>query len=290
MRRRSLVRIATAVVLTSFAGGGTPTASAGPVVDAYYVSLGDSLAVGYQPGQGETRSGYVDDLWRTVRETMPNLAKRKFGCAGETSESLFSGVGSPCEYAEGSQLAAAVAFITSHPGQVPFVTIDIGSNDVVNACLDFDTAVLNRQCVEELMPALRDRVTQIVDALRDAAGPDVPILGMTYHNPFLGLWVLPHGHRLARNAQRGWTVFDAALTEAFEEAGAVVADVGATFQVENFEGTATWRGEEVPRNVALACRWTWFCSEEAFGDPHPNDVGYRKIANTLHRVLEPLLV
>jgi lysophospholipase L1-like esterase len=286
MRRRSMFLIAITVVVTTFASG-VPPAPAGPVADAYYVSLGDSMAVGYQPGRGETREGYVDNLWRTVRESMPSLAKRKFGCAGETSESLISGVGSPCEYVEGSQLDAAVAFLAGHPGQVPFVTIDIGSNDVVNACLDLRSGRLDRACLEDLLPDLRARVTQIVDALQAAAGPDVPILGMTYHNPFLGLWVVPHGHRLARIAQRGWVIFNAALVEAYGAAGAVVADVGATFQVANFEDSAAWRGEEVPRNVALACRWTWFCSEEAFGDPHPNDVGYRKIATTLHRALEP---
>jgi lysophospholipase L1-like esterase len=288
MRRRASILVVFAILGSSLATG-VPTAQAGPADDAFYISLGDSLAVGYQPGQGETQKGYVDVLWRTVREALPTLVRQKLGCAGETSASLISGDGSPCTYPEGSQLDAAVAFIGSHAGQVPFITIDIGSNDVVEACFDFDTAQFDQSCVEDLVPELQDRVTQIVDALRAAAGPDVPILGMTYYNPFLGLWILPHGHPLARKAQRAWAVFDAGLTEAYADAGAVVVDVAATFKVEEFEDTARLNGKRVPLNVALACRWTWFCSDEAFGDPHANSTGYKKIARTFHDALEPLL-
>jgi lysophospholipase L1-like esterase len=191
MRRRVSLLIAITIVVSSFAVG-MPSAPAGPVADAFYVSLGDSLAVGFQPGQGETRDGYVDVLWRTVREAMPALARQKLGCAGETSESLITGDGSPCDYAEGSQLDAAAAFIASHGGQVPFITIDIGGNDVIEGCLDFDAAELDRTCVEDLVPALKDNVTEIVEVLREAAGPDVPIIGMTYYNPLLGTWLIPH--------------------------------------------------------------------------------------------------
>lgn len=287
MRRLSSSFIALVVVVSSWAAG-APTASAG-AGESFYVSLGDSLSVGYQPGSGETREGYVDDLWRTVRERIPGLERRKFGCSGETSESLITGDGSLCTYDAGSQLDAAVAFLASHAGQVPFVTIDIGSNDVVDQCLDFDSGRFDQACVEALIPELADRLTQIVDALRSATGPDVPILGMTYYNPFLGLWLVPHGRPLARAAQRAWVVFDAGLTEAYEAAGVVVADVAATFRTDDFDDTATLDGRAVPLNVALACRWTWFCSEEAFGDPHANAIGYRKIARTFDRELRPLL-
>jgi len=287
MRRRSPLLIAVTVLLASFAAG-IPAAHAGTAT-SFYVSLGDSLSVGFQPGLGETREGYVDELWRSIRETIPELGKRKFGCAGETSESLISGEGSPCTYAEASQLDAAVAFLGDHGDQVPFITINIGSNDAVEQCFDFDTAEFDQACVANLVPELEDRVTQIVDALRAAAGPGVPILGMTYYNPFLGLWVVPHGHPLARTAQRAWGVFNAGLTEAYENAGAVVADVAAKFKVDNFDDTAMWHGRRVPLNVALACRWTWFCSDEAFGDPHANAIGYRKIAHTFEKALEPLL-
>jgi hypothetical protein len=283
----SFIAVAT-VVATVLAGA--PTAPAGTGDEVFYVSLGDSLAVGYQPDAGPTRQGYVDVLWQSVRESIPELARRKLGCPGEESESLITGEGSLCEYAEGSQLNAAVAFLTSHPGQTAFITIDIGSNELLDRCLDFGTFVLDRACVEDLVPELEERVTTIVDSLRAEAGPDVPILGMTYYNPLLGLWgLVPQGRMRARTAQRGWAVFNAALVHAYEGAGAVVADVASTFRIDDFDDTAMVDGRRVPINVALTCRWTWFCSEEFVGDPHANDTGYRKIARTFERALEPLL-
>ena len=104
------------------------------------------------------------------------------------------------------RLAAAgrIDFLTAHPGQVAFVTIDIGSNDLVNRCLE-RSGLIAKACATDLAPKLGDRVTQIVDALSSAAGPDVPIVGMTYYNPFLGLWGTVRGGRaLAHADQRAW--------------------------------------------------------------------------------------
>jgi hypothetical protein len=93
----------------------------------------------------------------------------------------------------------------------------------------------------------------------------------------------------ARTAQRGWAIFNAGLINAYEGAGAVVADVASTFRIDEFDETAVVDGRRVPLNVARTCRWTWFCSEEFFGDPHANDTGYRKIARTFERALTPSL-
>ena len=266
-----------------------PAARAGD--GPFYVSLGDSLSVGYQPGRGETRKGYVDDLWRSVRETIPGLETRKFGCPGETSRSMITGNNSPCEYVAASQLDAAVAFLGRHGGEVPFITIDIGVNDIVNRCLDFRTGLLDKTCVMELRPRLEDRLTRIVGDLSGAAGPDVPILGMTYYDPFLGFWgLVPDGHLLARKSERSFEVFNAAGAAAYGSAGAVVADVAETFRIDDFSRTVILHGRgRVPINVALTCRWSWFCSQKYFGDPHANAIGYRKIARTFHRELKPLL-
>jgi lysophospholipase L1-like esterase len=288
VRKQAFRLIAMVVVLASLSLGAPP---AGAGTDGFYVSLGDSLSVGFQPNRGETEKGYVDELWRRVLDTMPTLQLQKFGCVGETTTSMVDGTGSLCTYDAGSQLAEAVAFLEANAGQISFVTIDIGANDVVDGCMDFDTGVLNRTCVEELLPDLSARVTSIVDALRAAVGPDVPVVGMTYYDPFLGLWgLVPGGKVLARTAQRAWRTFDAALTEAYVGAGAAVADVAATFRTDDFETKVVVDGRRVPINVALTCRWTWFCSKVYEGDPHANTIGYRKIARTFHQVLTPLLV
>jgi lysophospholipase L1-like esterase len=254
-----------------------------------YLALGDSLSVGFQPNRGKTTEGYVDDLWRRVRQQIPALALRKVGCAGETSRSMITGINSPCHYAAGSQLNAAIAFLEAHPEQVAFITIDVGANDIVNRCLA-DTFKFVKKCAVDLIPRLQTRVMFIVSALRTAAGPGVPIVAMNYYNPFLGLWVAAtNGRALARADQRVWTEFNAGLEGAYRNAGAHVADVAATFRIADFKDyVGLPDGERIPVNVARACTWTWFCSPRFFGDPHANQTGYRKVARTFVGVLKGL--
>lgn len=267
-----------------------PAAQAGedPI---YALALGDSVSVGFQPNQGPTAHGYTDVLARRMRKSaIADLELENVGCAGETSRSLISGERSPCSYPEGSQLQAAVDFLTAHPGQVAYVTIDIGGNDLLNRCLQPDL-LIPRSCAREVAPKIGDRVTQIVDALSSAAGPGVPIVGMNYYNPFLGLWgLVPGGRHLARADQRAWVVFNGELEAAYADAGAPVADVASRFRIDDFDETVDVEGRgPLPVNVALACRWTWFCSELYAGDPHANRTGYRRIAGTFESELVPLL-
>ena len=176
---------------------------------------------------------------------------------------MITGNHSPCHYAAGSQLNAAVDFLEAHVGEVAFVTIDIGANDIVGQCFG-PSGLIPTSCVADLRPGLKHRVRAIVDALATAA-PGVPIVGMRYYDPFLGLWgLVPGGRALAHADQRAWTVFNDALTSAYEHAGASVADVATTFRIDDFDHTVVVPGRgRVPVNVALACRWTWFCSAEA---------------------------
>ena len=292
IRRRLPMMIAVTAVLCSLLVSAGPVANAGGADSVYYLALGDSLSVGFHPGRGETERGYVDVLARRIRKsTIPDLALRSMGCAGETARSMITGERSPCTYAAGSQLQAAVNFLTTHPGDVAFVTIDIGANDLLNRCLE-RSGLIEKSCSTDLAPRLEHRVTQIVDALSSAAGPDVPIMGMNYYNPFLGLWgMVPGGRFLAHADQRAWAVFNEALATAYAVAGATVVDVATRFHIDDFATTVVVPGRgRIPLNVALACRWTWFCSERFFGDPHADRTGYRRIASVFERELEPILV
>ena len=285
MRRRSTV-VAVTMAFSALATIAPPAAAASHTGDPVYVSLGDSLAVGFMPGSGPTHRGYVDQLWRRLREELPGLEQRTFGCPGETTRSIQTGVRSPCTYAAGSQLAAAVSFLERHDGQVPLVTISIGGNDVIAKCFNFRSGILDRACVTELLPRLTARVTSIVDALRAAAGPSVPIVGMTYYDPLLALWLVPGGRPLARRAARGWELFNTALTDGYGAGGAMVADVAGTFRIDDFDTVVVVHGTPLPINVALTCRWTWACSR---GDIHPNGTGYGKIATAYFRVVRDTL-
>lgn len=261
----------------------------GTGASASYLALGDSLAVGYQPGRGKTDQGYVEVLWRVLRQANPELGLRNVGCVGESTSSMITGNRSLCRYRAGSQLDAAVAFLTAHPGQVALITVDIGANDLVGRCLT-DAGRIVRACATDLFPRLQVRLARILDALA-AAAPGVPVVGMTYYNPFLGFWgQVPGGRALARASQRVMAALNVALATTYRNAGAAVADVAATFRTGDFTDTVVVPGQgRVPVNVALTCRWTWFCSPKFFGDPHANRTGYRKIARTFEQQLAALL-
>src|SRR5450755_3233510 len=105
----------------------------------FYLSLGDSYAVGYQGDvKRTTHNGYADQLVRLAakrgyRYTMVNL-----GCGGATTTSMLTQINCPAParapgaagYPNQTQMQAAIGFITRHPGHVGLVTISIGGNDV----------------------------------------------------------------------------------------------------------------------------------------------------------------
>jgi len=164
-----------ALVLALLAVPGAPASSKA----TYYLSLGDSLAQGFQPIGGPLspesppgyNQGYADQLFKLTRDRYEQLREVKLGCGGETTTTLrFGGI---CAYEEGSQLAEAVAFLQENAGQIAFVTIDIGPNDLFTGAPG----------------AIVVNLPVILTALRAAAGPDVPIIGMNFYDPFLpGAW------------------------------------------------------------------------------------------------------
>ena len=113
-----------------------------PSKATYYVSIGDSLAQGFQPIGGPLspesppgyNQGYADALFKLTRDRYPQLREVKLGCGGETTTTTlrFGGI---CSYEEGSQLAQGVAFLEEHAREIAFVTIDIGPNDVFSGIL-----------------------------------------------------------------------------------------------------------------------------------------------------------
>src|SRR6202034_1792231 len=114
------------------AGGGP--AGAASRTSTYYVSLGDSYSVGYQPGKGAT-PGYA-----TYVAKHTNLKLVNFGCAGATTTSLLNTIGCPAvlpntaggmTYPTTTQIAAATSFISQHKGHIGLITVSIGGNDVV---------------------------------------------------------------------------------------------------------------------------------------------------------------
>jgi hypothetical protein len=65
----------------------------------YYVSLGDSLAAGYQPDAHADvpEVSYTDQLYLRLKAPDPTLRHVRFGCSGETTTTMIDG--GKCAYA-----------------------------------------------------------------------------------------------------------------------------------------------------------------------------------------------
>ena len=236
----------------------------------YYLSLGDSLAVGEQPSNAyfdSTNQGYADQLWRSRRTSDHGLVLVKLGCSGETTTSMVEGFpfgsrfppphgGALCHYRHGSQLADAVAFLELHRNQIAFVTIDIGANDILSG---------------GGVTAIEANLSLILTALRAAAGADVPIVGMNYYDPLLALIWFTTFDLDALEAEAKSDVLNGTLEGIYSSFGDPVAKVDEAFANTDL----TIQPDGLPLNVQRICQWTWIC---VAGDHHPNADGYAVIA------------
>jgi lysophospholipase L1-like esterase len=276
--RRALVLVAAfAMVVASAAPVAAAGGSSGDKAKIYYLSVGDSLAAGVQPiGDPDelfrTDQGYAEQLLLTARSRFPRLSLEKLGCPGETTTTMIHG--GICGYPHGSQLDEAVAFLRAHRQLVAFVTIDIGANDFPCQAAE---------CVPAGVGAIQSNLPGILAALREAAGPTVPIVGMTIYNPFLANWLLgPDGQAFAQaSAVQLMGPVNGVLRGIFEAGGARVADIEAAFSSNDFATQVDLPGAgTVPLNVARICMWTWVCAPAPYGpDNHANEAGYGAIAD-----------
>lgn len=302
LRQRRLLPLlaATVVATTSFTacrphaqfGMQPDTRVAGPdslVASQYYLSLGNSLATSNQrkPGGGSGEAeGYTDQLYQIARSRSPRLEHVPLACPGETAHGMIKG-GScdPQAYAfpNGTQLAQAAQFLKTHRGNVAFVTIDIGGNDL-SACV---TPGVHqephpdvRSCFDPILQDLR----LIVTDLRAAAGPDTRIVGMNYYSPMLASWLSGHDGQVLATQQTDSVLvpFNAALKAVFAVAGIPTVDVASAFSTTDYTLVADPQLGQLPVNVLRICQWTRMCDAH---DVHPNAEGYRVITRAFAAVL-----
>jgi lysophospholipase L1-like esterase len=269
------------------------------VAPVYYVALGDSLSQGVQPatpplppgvslGQSvETDQGYADDLYAAYRPAFHGrLTLVKLGCPGETTASMLTGSGSPCSYPQGSQLAAALAFIQAHRDEIGLITIDIGANDV-DGCVAGGTVSLS--CVQAGLGTVGHDLPLILGALRRSAGGRALIAGMNLYDPFLASYLT--GTAAGQAAAGQSVTLDESLGQLIAVAdmafGVRTADVQDAFSTADFTDTAALPGAgTVPLNVARICEWTWMCAQSPVGpNIHANAAGYRVIAAAFERAI-----
>jgi lysophospholipase L1-like esterase len=268
-------------VLGSAQGAHGTTKSSTP---AYYVSLGDSYSVGYQPDLGAT-PGYAAVVAKATRLTLVN-----FGCGGATTTSLISSIGCPdvlphtaggVTYPTTTQEAAAVSFLSAHRGHVGLVTVSIGGNDVT-ACASQANPI---SCVTTAVAGIKTNVTSLAAALRAAAGPGVPLIGLTYPDVILGSYVYPT-HPAAATALTlaklsvvaFKSLINPALSGAYASANGTLVDVTkATGAYVPLTRTVRYRPYgTIPAAVASVCTLTWFCAQ---GNIHATTKGYTFVGN-----------
>jgi lysophospholipase L1-like esterase len=293
-RRASVVAAAVAAVATGTLVAGllgasgvaagasvaTQRAATGSTTTEYYLALGDSLAAGV--GSPDEK-GYVADLYKKESKKEEKKAKdlvlENLSCSGATTESMIDGPG--CDYATGTQLGDAEAFLEAHPGQTAFVTIDIGANDV-DGCTSGTT--IDETCVTNGLDAVSSNLPVILSGL-ESAGGTTPIVGMSYYDPFLAAWLL--GSSGETLAEQSVVLLDDLNTILSSDYGAAdTADVAGAFKSSDFSPGGRYEGVKVPVNVGLICHWTLMCSEENI---HADDAGHAQIAKAFERIVTPLL-
>ena len=241
-----------------------------PAPKHYYLALGDSIAYGMQPSTAALppakAHGYVDLVAARLRKLAPGNQVVNYGCPGESTKSFTEG-GCPW-LAEGrklhvpfrkTQLAAALAFLRAHPGQVSPITVTLGGNDINDVA---DACKGNLKCIKARVPAaLRQfstRLAGIVGPIRSAA-PQAEIVLTGLYN--FNVDDLRHTDPIFQS-------LNGTIANVARRHGAHYANLFAAF---NPQGSAA-------RERARICAFTFICRNE---DPHPTDAGYRAIADAV---------
>ncbi|MCL4434649.1 MAG: SGNH/GDSL hydrolase family protein [Actinobacteria bacterium] len=260
----------------------------------YYVALGDSLSVGWQPhpstGKGyRSRQGYTNDLYSYLVKKIPGLKLVEFGCPGETTKTMVNG--GICHYKDGSQLKQADSFLTAHQKSLSLVTIDIGANDIDN-CGNVPASQVGT-CALTGMDKIKTQLPQILSSIRAAAGPKVTMVGMTLYDPFLARWLDgSSGQSLARLSVGVLKTLNTELTNEYKKYGLLTAHIGTAFSsYVPFTQTKTLslhdKFAKYPVAVAQVCVYTWMCVPPPAGpDIHANFEGYKMIAQAFETALK----
>ncbi len=252
--RGALAALFLLVVLPACGGSSGPSTIFDDATGGVYVSLGDSVAA----GSGASVSGASDPAATSYVGLVAEALRAKFGDT-LTVESLATG-GHTTQMLIDEQLDAAVALLQE--GDVRLVTLTIGGNDLGiyaahPACV-LDPA--NPECpLEDGLLEVEERLDEIFGQLRAAAGPDVPIVAQLYPNLFSGT-----GHEFTQQAETAFRLLNGVIAGVARSHDVLRADPRRAFQAEGQRLTHLL--DDMP-------------------DAHPNDAGYRAIADAFLEAL-----
>ena len=291
MRAFSCGAIVAAVLISAAGTAGasattsTAKAAARPNI---YVSLGDSYAAGYQPTSATaghtTRNGFAYQTVTKAKAKGYHLKLVNFGCSGATTTSVLKTIGCPkaalgpggIAYPKHTQAFAAESYLKAHRGQVALVTVSIGGNDVTKCAASSNVFA----CLSSALAKVKKNVIKLAKDLRTAAGPNTRIVGTTYPDVLLGLYLSkdPNQKALASASVTAFKQFiNPTLKTAYTGAGAKFVDVtkatGAYGSMSKKTKVPPYGS--LPTPVAKICTLTYFCK---YQDIHPHTNGYAIIA------------
>lgn len=298
MRHRVTTSLAAALGGLSLIAVGlvaVPQVSGATGARQYYLSLGDSYSIGYQPTS--TNPGGGTPGYTAFVAQAEDMKLKNFGCGGATTTSLLQsdGCGDPAyahavAYPTTTQEQAVLNFIADNPGRVGLITVSIGGND-------FDSCS-TPTCVESAMPTMEANIKSLVSALTSAldtaSDPSTSIIGLTYPDVDLGLYVYPTNPPSSADetlAQNSITAFDQLINPTLSESytsvpnGSFVNVTSAPFKgATSGDDTSLSTTEnlppygQIPVAVAEICTLTWFCAE---GNIHAKTKGYNFIGRLI---------
>ena len=247
-----------------------PSQATGPV----YLALGDSAPL------WNGNASYPNYIAAHYRSSIKGLKVVNLSVSGETSGSMLSGSSAT----SGSQQQQAVSFLETHRSSVVLITIDIGGNDVLTCGSGTNTS----DCLQQVEATMASNLTTILTQLRAAAGPSVPIVGMSYYDPYLGDWL---ADGTARSRATGSVPYlltlNDLLAKTYGAAGDRIADVQDAFQSSDLSRYVSSPWGQVPVAVERACTlldMSCRVGQQTLGtDPSP--AGAKVIAEAFERVI-----
>lgn len=278
MRRSLLTLVITLVSLLAVALPAHAAAQprqATPSTPSYLLALGDSLALGYQPDLRLLGHGYAQNLASQLGLQLEDL-----GCVDETTVTMLGQNGTYCKYWQYTgamtttpQITQTMTFLRNNPGQVKLITVDIGVNDLLGMLGQPPVTI---QKVLAALSQISTNLDTIYGDLQTAtAGQNVPIVTMTYYNPFIVT------QPISRVTNLAVTLLNSMIIKKAAAHNILVAQV---FNDTHFNGlfSVTNPGPA----IAAMCQATWICYT-AHPDIHATTQGYTDITQDFTAVLPP---